>query len=373
MDPHKLIAALMASDPTMSPDLAQRIAENLMKPNGAREGYPEWNQAAQATEREATAGYEFTNDGPPRPAINPNVRQPGQSASTDFIPGSTPQPDPIYAATIKAMEAKRARIQHYEMLKAQHAQGVPLAPADEAWINQVHSAPAVAPDQTIGKKYKWGDKYDPNTPGGAILQANDAMRSRGKDTGWDDFSRGMMDGLTREPPVPIPNFTPSNGMNGMNREPVAMSESGQPIYEPDAPPPTDARGRQVLQIPADAQLTDEAGYAIDKRGKRALDGGKPFYAEQDQEGARTADRRASDVMIHDPRKSHVGDEDAFAIGVIQRQYGEHLQAMEDNRDGNGVPTDKFPAGYFDGMSKDKRQNIEAGVRWLRAINKGPRI
>lgn len=49
---------------------------------------------------------------------------------------------------------------------------------------------------------------------------------------------------------------------------------------------------------------------------------------------------------------------------LEKTYGKNLQDMQDNRNEDGTPTDAFPQGYFDGMSKEKRKGIEAGIKEL---------
>jgi hypothetical protein len=94
---------------------------------------------------------------------------------------------------------------------------------------------------------------------------------------------------------------------------------------------------------------------------------------------RTAERKQSDYLVSRdkddqdrllPKAEREGlrDKDAFSAQMLQRAYGKDAEAMMNNRDENGMPTDQFPPGYFNGVSAQDRENIEAGVRALRMID-----
>lgn len=86
----------------------------------------------------------------------------------------------------------------------------------------------------------------------------------------------------------------------------------------------------------------------------------PDYKFSDKElrgNTRTLDRRPSDASMQ--------DHDSLGQSVIERTYGKHLKAVDDN-DG------KFPAGYFDNMDAATKQNIKAGVTELIRRRRGIR-
>jgi hypothetical protein len=159
-------------------------------------------------------------------------------------------------------------------------------------------------------------------------------------------------------PAPTPTVKKKKGKAGFLRvapgEIIGTTESGVPIY-------ADTAKKGFVPAPAAGQpfATNERGEAIDRRGKNL--GYLP------QPGVRTLDRRPSDVSLG-KQEMH----DVFAVDVIQRRYAEHLKAMQENRDADGYPTDKFPQGYFSGKSAAERKDIVAGVQALKEIERGTR-
>ena len=191
--------------------------------------------------------------------------------------------------------------------------------------------------------------FNPDTPEGAFAQAASSMGQ----AGFTGFARGAQRGMMN----PQHGVAPMPPPQPPGQAPVAVDERGRPVFEDTAKPAKkDKRGRLVIDPGIGAVAVDEAGRSVDARGKKL-----GYLATA---GARTLERRPGDVSM-DQR-------DSFAIETLEQMYGEHLQAMEANRDDRGMPTDKFPPGYFDGMSPDVKKNIRAGVKALREIRRGPR-
>jgi hypothetical protein len=105
----------------------------------------------------------------------------------------------------------------------------------------------------------------------------------------------------------------------------------------------------------------EAKPQTDKRGRAMT----PTGAAPPLRGA---NRRPDDIII--TKDAGLADNDAFGAAHLQKTYGKHLKAMQENRDADGMPTDKFPEGYFKGMSSKERENIIYGVRALQKLEKG---
>lgn len=124
-----------------------------------------------------------------------------------------------------------------------------------------------------------------------------------------------------------------------------LNERGQVVY-----PDEQAKPNYQFKLPAGGVGQDEAGYVVDRKGKRL------GSLDQD-ENVRTLDRRPSDVSL--------ADKDQFGSDQLERMYGPHLKEVEDNGG-------KYPAGYFDGMSKSRKANIKAGVVELMRRRKGNR-
>jgi hypothetical protein len=142
---------------------------------------------------------------------------------------------------------------------------------------------------------------------------------------------------------------------------LGMSENGTPIYDDApaaAPAPKAKKGRKVIPAPTGAAGTNERGESVDIRGKNL-----GYLA---QEGpVRTLERRQTDVSL-----GKADTYDRFGVETLQRRFGEHLKAMQNNREADGMPTDKFPLGYFDGMDARKKKEIEAGVARLKDVERG---
>ncbi len=151
--------------------------------------------------------------------------------------------------------------------------------------------------------------------------------------------------------APAPVAAASSGtIRFLPGQKMGSTETGAPIYAPQTP--------GVVALPPGAVGTDETGRQIDARGRNL------GYLSQQDSAIRFADRRSGDVRLD--------DKDAFAQSALEQMYGPHLKAMQDNRDAEGMPTDQFPAGHFDGVPADQRKRIEAGVKELMKREKGTR-
>jgi hypothetical protein len=133
---------------------------------------------------------------------------------------------------------------------------------------------------------------------------------------------------------------------------------------PAAPPvevskKTDKRGRAMIPMGPGAVAVNERGESLDARGKNL------GYLQSGP--ARTGAMTPADVHQNMEQALRYGNQDAPRL--LHQLYGEHLKEMLENRDAQGMPTDKFPAGYFKGMSPEQKKNIIEGVRLLREIDR----
>jgi hypothetical protein len=155
------------------------------------------------------------------------------------------------------------------------------------------------------------------------------------------------------------------------RQKGTMLLPNAPVAQPvEAKPQTDKRGRAMIKLPKGAVGIDETGQAVDKKGKRLgyLDQTALVTPTGAAPPLRGANRRPDDIII--TKDAGLADNDAFGAAHLQKTYGKHLKAMQENRDADGMPTDKFPEGYFKGMSSKERENIIYGVRALQKLEKG---
>ncbi len=195
------------------------------------------------------------------------------------------------------------------------------------------------------------------------------------DTIFKNGARRALPGIIARGKIgPIPN-APSptqpvgpqakGGIQVAPDEPIGMNEDGTSIYasEPAPKPVKKKKGeRTVIALPAGPVGSNERGQAVGT-------GGNSFgYLQQQDPNVRTLQRRRLDVSLGE-KEVH----DAFGTKVLQQRFGEHLKAMQDNRAADGMPTDKFPAGYFGTMSKRAREEIEKGVKALQDIERGTPI
>lgn len=129
------------------------------------------------------------------------------------------------------------------------------------------------------------------------------------------------------------------------------------------------RGRVVFVDPGSPSGIAENGQAVDERGR------KLGYLDQEHgTNTRYLDRRASDLIDDTPGNIV---RDPFARKQLDFSYGDHLKAMEANRDENGRPTDKLPADYFKALgeqrgkplTKAEKQGVLDGIKKLREVQK----
>lgn len=214
---------------------------------------------------------------------------------------------------------------------------------------------------------------------GQVAMPTDAERARVD----ADYRKRLTDARAKEK-APTQAYDPRDQTPEMNAgiEAFRMSQHGTMIGRaagkrmlgyldnkqitpmPNAPvqPAPEAKPSRVIQVKP-GEVTDEAGYAVDKKGKRL------GYLDQEAmtPGTRYLDRRPGDLNL-DETAGNIARDD-FARKQLEYVYGPHLKAMEENRDDRGMPTDKFPDGYFQGKSKADRENIKKGVKKLREVQK----
>lgn len=214
-----------------------------------------------------------------------------------------------------------------------------------------------------------------SAPPTASAQGLKELRSRPAQSPDQAFKGGAARGYDREsrvqerklipiaPTRPAPSY--AQGAGGIQTPadfPIGMTESGRPIYATDhVPQPARQGKRTVIQMPKGAIGQNEQGQAVDVKGK------KLGYLAQDP-NVRTLERRSKDVSLGEKDTY-----DQFGVQTLQRDFGEHLKAMQENRDRDGMPTDKFPTGYFRGMDPRRKKEIEAGVKRLQEIERGHAI
>lgn len=174
----------------------------------------------------------------------------------------------------------------------------------------------------------------------------------------------------------IPTAPPAAGSAVNTADVVGMREDGTPIYASDRAPLPKAKkgkgGKIIIQLDPGVAGMNESGQGVAAGGKNL------GYLRAPVGGMRTAERKQSDYLVSRDKKDDrlipkaeregLRNKDAFSAQMLQRAYGKDAEAMMNNRDENGMPTDQFPPGYFNGVSAEDRENIEAGVRALRMID-----
>lgn len=224
--------------------------------------------------------------------------------------------------------------------------------------------------------------FDPQAAGsgGGMQQALGAFQRSG-DPGQRAFAKGAFLGMDDKfmkgyvqrpytPPAPapqpsrhaVPKKPGKAGKPGPNAlvfapgEQIGVTESGQPIYnerpktwsEVYSDPKNDPRKLRVK--PGQAIGVDENGQSVDIRGKKLGYLNQPaMVTPYGDVPIRTGERNAGDIAE--------ADRDPFAMSVIEKKYGKHLDEVEFN---NG----KFPPGYFKGMKPEEKENIQKGVQLL---------
>lgn len=240
--------------------------------------------------------------------------------------------------------------------------------------------------------------YDPNTPGGSMIQLRGALGNIGGAAAQRGFDRGSRMGITPEgnlgqkpdhltliPNAPVPKTkaylaqgqpqTLQLGGKTITINPGDVTdERGMPVALPAAKPKTDKKGRQIITLPKDMQAINEYGEPVDKKGKKVKTG----YLDRDPH----VQFPTADPM--DPTQTggaKMIERFPGAAPVLERRYRQHLEAMQANRDEQGMPTDKLPKGYFESLgrergkplSKDEQKDIMNGIEALRKMEKGVSI
>jgi hypothetical protein len=243
--------------------------------------------------------------------------------------------------------------------------------------------PAAAPPEPTPVGYLRMADAPAQTASEAALQR---LRAESNNSPFQTFKNAAVLGAAKEsrrqkgtmllPNAPVaedPRFTDPGA-------PIGVHEDGSPAYSPGKTwnqfyndPKNDPRkrGRAMIKLPKGAVGIDETGQAVDKKGKRLGYLNHPaMVTPTGDTPLRGADRRPSDIII--TKDAGLADRDMFGAQHLQKTFGKHLKAMQENRDENGMPTDKFPADYFKGMSKDEREKIIYGVRALQMLDQGVR-
>lgn len=145
-------------------------------------------------------------------------------------------------------------------------------------------------------------------------------------------------------------------------EPIGMHEDGRAIYATEAAPKPVKKGKKtIIQLPDGAVGANERGESVNARGRNL------GYLKQDP-NVRTLERGRADVALGEKNTY-----DGFGAGVLKERFGEHLKAVEENRDQDGMPTNKYPKGYFDGMDPKLKEQILHGVARLQELERGQKI
>jgi hypothetical protein len=221
-------------------------------------------------------------------------------------------------------DVRAARVAYFNQLRAKQLLGQPLAPEEKEYLERV-----------------------------ATMQAAKKLASGNVDSLMGVFLNGVRRGAALE----------------------ALKHKYEMLL-PNAPvPPPVVPGKPgvIMARPGEAVGIDESGRSIDIRGKQVANTSVPYVVTPYGDvPMRTGELRASDITSNPIQAYRYGSNNAFIEQALEAEFGEHLKAMEDNRDENGMPTDEFPADYFKGKSKREQQYIEWGVEALRKLRRGTR-
>lgn len=254
------------------------------------------------------------------------------------------------------------------------ALGPPVPPGANGYLQVGYEKTPYDPKGIVDKPEP--KPYDQGAPAGRYLSGVGQMQ-RSEDPLQQAFGNGYAGALkTYEGSTqPIPNALPPEAGPRV----IGTNERGEPIYAnaggPQPPTPPAKKGRVVLPYGRNAPIgIDEHGDSTTLAGRKLgyLDAGVwgPAAArpgtptEMGSNDVRHADRRTNDVSTS---RHEAGDK--YGNDALQRKYGKHLKAMQENRDANGMPTDRFPAGYFKGMSDVQKKNIVEAVKELQRRDK----
>ncbi len=217
--------------------------------------------------------------------------------------------------------------------------------------------------------------YDPRmaSPAMSGLMSINAVQKAGI-PGGEAFARGLIRGSNlsvvdnRDPAPKAIGFLRGNGAAPTDAPLAFVGPPSAKMLIPNAAPTPhaqapqfDKRGRQVVQLGAGPAGATEGGQAVNAKGKKL--------------GYLTGD---GDPNLH-RGAGNAGPMQAYRFGgakgveQLQSEYSKHLKAMRENVNEKGEPTDKFPEGYFKGMSQAEKDKIRVGVEALRLMEKGVAI
>lgn len=165
------------------------------------------------------------------------------------------------------------------------------------------------------------------------------------------------------------------GEDRMRAKHLALIPNAQ-VPDPLAPPvegkTIKKNGKTIIELkPGEAVAMTEQGMPLDAKGKplgylkRAT-----LVTPGGDMPMRTGVERAGDVLAN-PGGAYKFQQqgDTATPQMMEQLYGPHLNAVENNRDASGNPTDQFPPGYFHGMAPGDVENIKQGATLLRMMRK----
>jgi hypothetical protein len=234
-------------------------------------------------------------------------------------------------------------------------------PGATAYLAQTGEKTPYDPRGLVDKKAKEG-AFDPRTAGGSTLAMLGALQRSGdprlKEVA-DAFQAGLQGKIDTKGTARgylAPQLIP-NANVGARGDQIGLDERGQPIYQAATKPmPASKTQKKAMQLQKGMPVgANERGESVDAKGK-------PTGYLGDSNAMRRKPSISSKHGLINP--------DRFAVDYVQRTYGPHLKAMQGNTAADGSPTDKFPAGYFNGMTPEQRKEIEVGVNALRMLERG---
>jgi len=220
---------------------------------------------------------------------------------------------------------RQQRVKHFERIEQYMARGWPLAPEDAEWYQQVQARKGVqtkppgATARDVPRAQGSEDIGAQLTLGENAAVTLEAMTAAKVDPA---YNRGFINGVQR----PVPS--------------VADTYKHEQIPEQVSAPATKLHPAIIPIADGAVAGRTESGQLLDNEGRPIGPG----------EGMRYGNRLPSDVGLG----SRTGDQDKFAQDAIELMYGDHLEAVEENGG-------KWPAGYFQNMSAETKENIKKGV------------